>query len=142
MRVPKQFNAPVLPKPEPGSSAWVALFLDRQRAAMQQLARSLSGPTLFDAGQSGTFKTVNPLTADLILLELSANTTLTLDTDAARGGAEALLELRQDAAGLRTVTWVNALTAPAVSTVALKRTLIGATFNGAGWVLRTLASNY
>lgn len=143
MRVPGQFNAPVLRVPNP--PAWFAPFLDRVDTAMKRLAERLSGPTVFALGNVVATATVKLALGDLVTATLTANTAITLDV-VTRTGAEGLLELTQDAVGGRAPTWVNALwtggAAPAIALGIGKRTLLGFTYTGTGWVGRILASNY
>lgn len=108
-----------------------------------RLGQTLRGAYAFDAGVSGTAKALAPQLADLTKLQLTGNTTITLPSTQMRAGAGGDIELAQDATGSRTVTWVNVLnTPPTVTSTATKRTLLQARYNGSGWLLTLLASNY
>lgn len=107
-----------------------------------RLASVLSGPQMLDRGLVPTAITINPGVVDLTTLELTGNATLTLDLDKTRTASEGKIEITQDATGGRTVTFVNALNTPTISTTATKRTLLLAVRVSGGWVLTTLASGY
>lgn len=141
MRIPGQFNNPPPFITTPDMPDWFHRYMGKHSAALRRLSQCLTGPTSVVLGALGATNTVKFVLGDLITGTLDTNTTLTLDIET-RAGAEGLLELTQDATGGRTVAWVNALTTPAISATANKKTLIGATYNGTGWVLRTLASGY
>lgn len=145
MKIPSPFNFLAMQTSD-AHPTWFKEHLTRLNTQLNRIGQSLTGPTSFDAGNSGAAKTILPYTADLIKLTLTANTTITLDMNA-QTGAEGLLELAQDATGGRTVAWTNALwtggSAPVITATALKRDLIGLTYRGdGGWVARVLASNY
>lgn len=118
---------------------WLDVFIVRR------LADALRGPVALTVGNSGTAITLRLPLAHLTKVTLSANTTITLSTEA-QAGDEARLELTQDATGGRTVAWVNATgdngVVPSPTATAAKRTLYGLTYNGTSWVARILASNY
>lgn len=144
MRIPGQFNVPPSFRVD-GAPDWFRAFLERHTLVMKRLAQSLTGPTLVALGNVGATATAKLYLGDLLTATLTANTVITLDAET-RGSAEGLLQLTQDVTGGRAPTWVNALwtggAAPAIALGAGKRTLIGFTFNGSGWIGRILASNY
>lgn len=141
MRVPGQFNPPALPHNVPGQPEWFTRFLKGQQLVFAQIAQALSGPSCIARGTVPAAVTVKPYLADLTTLTLAGDTTVTLGVDT-RAGAEGLIEVAQDATGGWAITWVNALTTPTIAATASKRTLVGCTYNGTGWILRTLASGY
>jgi beta-lactamase class A len=114
-----------------GTFPALVAWLNKQFA---RIATALTGPEVFAAGNVSSTKT---LTLDIV-----DPAPLTLQRTNSRAGAVAYLELTQDATGGRTVTFVNALTTPAISTTALKKTLVLAVNDGAGWVLMTIANGF
>lgn len=113
-------------------------------AQMKLLSRALRGPVVFDAGVSGTAKTVSPQIADITELELTGDVTVTLSLTDTRKGMSGAIEFTQDGTGGRVVTFVNLIgTVPAITATADKRTLVLFTHVGDdGWVATVLASNY
>lgn len=112
-----------------------------------KLKHALPGPVLTAKGTITANLDVDLSDVSLMSITLGANVTLTLlGLPTVRGGAEAKLELTQDATGSRVVTWVNAtgtggaVTAPTAT--ANKKTLYLATYTGSTWVLTVLASNF
>lgn len=97
---------------------------------------------LVNAGSSGAAATLSFLSARVLQVTLTADTTLTLSATGLQAGAEGLIELAQDSTGFRTVTWVNAATNPPISAAANEKTLIGVLYNGSTFVLYTVASGY
>jgi hypothetical protein len=122
-----------------GTFPALVAWLNKQFA---RIATALTGPEVFAAGNVSSTKTLTLDIVDLTTVTLTGNATLTLQRTNSRAGAVAYLELTQDATGGRTVTFVNALTTPAISTTALKKTLVLAVNDGAGWVLMTIANGF
>lgn len=142
MRVPRQFNFPPLDS-APGAPPWFRDFLENQGRYLKRIALSLTGPKWFDLGNVSATVTVKPEIADLVVATLTANTAITLSMTDVRKGDEGLLELAQDGVGGWVPTWTNLIGAvPAVSATALKRTMIGLTHRGDGWVAYVRQAGY
>lgn len=108
----------------------------------QKIAGVLRGPNDNDVGLIAASRIIRPQLADLTTITLGANLTLTLDISDSRTAAYGFIQLLQDGTGARTVTWVNALTNPAISATANKRTMLLVINVGKAWVLSVLASGY
>jgi hypothetical protein len=109
---------------------------------LKLLSDVLKGPESFTIATPGAAVTVKPYIVDQTAMTLTQNCTITLDTQTRRG-AWGDLELTQDATGGWTVTFVNLVnTAPVISTVASKRTLIRLIYVGTGWAASVFASGY
>jgi hypothetical protein len=147
MRVPYQFNVPSLPHDDPDLPSWFGRFLERHSLLLHRIAQSLPGPTERPLGNVGAAATVKFKLADVVTARLTANTTLTLDTET-RTGAEGLLELTQDGgsadarslwANVTLGRWARRRRSPPARGSAR---CIGFTFRGGAWVGRVVASNY
>jgi hypothetical protein len=120
------------------------VWLNRQ---FVKLKGALPGPFAIARGTVTTDIEVKLGDVSLLQLTLGDDIEITLVTaQDVRAGAEAKLELTQDATGSRAVTWVNATgtggSVPAPTATANKKTLYLATYNGTTWLLSVLSSNY
>lgn len=124
------------------------LLVGRLNKLLDALRRALPGAKWHERGNSSTAITVDLSIADVTQVTLSANTTITLDMSP-RPGTMAFVELVQDDAGGRTVSWANAKwaagSAPVITATASKKDLIQfvrTNVTSSPWVGWRVVANY
>lgn len=114
--------------------------LNRQ---IKLVARALRGAVVFDAGQSGETKTINPAIADVTALTLTDDAEITLKLTDLKRGMTGTVEFLQDGTGGWVPTWVNLVgSSPAIDATADKRTLVQFVHVGEAWIGYVLKSGY
>jgi hypothetical protein len=92
----------------------------------------------FDAGDTGTAKTIDFNNGNVQKVRLTGNVTFTFSNPSA--GASYMLELLQDATGSRTVTWPSTVkwsdggTAPTITGTANRKTVVVFVYNGTNYL--------
>lgn len=141
-----QYNFKVFTPPslkDAGIAAVITAILGHLDRQLTLISRALRGAVVFDAGTSGSAKTVNPTIADITELELTDNAAVTLSLTDLRKGMSGSVEFTQDAIGGWVPTFVNLVgSVPSIAAGIGKRTLVLFTHVGDGWVATVLASNY